>query len=102
MIKAVVEVCPVAGSEFDKRAFKVLSFPSLPSVGDTLWLDGGRHDSGCAEVVEVDFRECGGFMLVFIYAEDAPEVGSFRRDTMAEMGWTFGQAIGRCEELLRD
>jgi hypothetical protein len=103
MIKAVVEVCPVAGSEFDKRAFKVLSFPSLPSVGDTLWLDGGDYDGGCVEVTSISFREYRGVMLVFIYADDSPHiVGSFQHETLPEMGWTFGEAIGECEGVLYD
>jgi hypothetical protein len=102
MIKAVVQICPVEGSEFDETAFKLLSFPFLPSVGDTMWLDGGEYQGGCVEVTSVDFREYKSVMLVFIYADDKPHIWSFQHETLTEMGWTIGEAIGECEELLHD
>jgi hypothetical protein len=102
VIKAVVQIYPTVGSGFQKAAFKVLSFPCLPKIGDTLWLDGGEYDNGVCEVTEVDFREYKGSMLVFIYADDEPRLGSFEAETMSEMGWTFCNAIGECEHLLYD
>ena len=82
---------------------KMIAFPSIPTVGQHIWLDGGPSGTGTITVVEcVDFREDykrqNGECSAIVYSEEG-DVCPMTLLEMQDAGWEPSEAIEILSQL---